>query len=317
MNDLISIIIPVYNVEKYIHECLESVVNQTYQKIEIIVVNDGSLDKSANIAQTYAEEDDRVIVYHKKNGGLSSARNFGIEKSKGEYLHFVDSDDVISPYMIENLYEACQKFNSKLSMSQYTKEFTQLTKTKEISTEFIQGTLKNIVTKIRQPNYLYVSAIGKLYHYSIFNELRFPEGVIYEDGAIFLKVIDNAESIVLVSNVNYYYRTNLSSTTTSKISRKNLDIFTTNQIKIDFVKDKHPELLGFVYSDAAKGIDFVAMNAVFENSEYKSEIVNKAVAFYQHSGNYILLKKIVFSNKWLYQAYLKLLYKVYKLVIKR
>jgi glycosyltransferase involved in cell wall biosynthesis len=314
MNELISIIIPIYNVEKYIKECLDSIIMQTYQNIEIIIVDDGSLDDSASIAQTYSRKDDRIVIYHKENGGLSSARNFGIEKANGEYLHFVDSDDIVSRYMIENLYEACQKYNSKLAMSQFTKELNLLNENKEINTEFIQGTLKNVVTKMRQPNYLFVSAIGKLYHRSIFNELRFPAGVIYEDGAIFLQVIAAAESIVLVSNLNYYYRTNPLSITTNQISKKNLDIFTTNKIKIDFVKNKHPELLGFAYLDSAKGIDFVAMNAVAENSEYKDEIINSAVQFYQDS---ILLRKNFLTNKWIYTIYLKLIYILYKLVIKK
>lgn len=310
-------IVPVYNVEKYISECMESILMQTYQNIEVIVINDGSTDNSAIIAEEYAKNDSRISIYHKKNGGLSSARNFGIDKAMGEFIHFIDSDDIISPFMIDNLYDACIRFNSKLSMCQYTKDISVLERDLKINTTFLQMPLKEIVNKIKKTNYLYVSAIAKLYHYSIFNKLRFPEGVIYEDGAIFLQVLDAAESIVLVSNVNYYYRTNPLSTTTSQISRKNLDIFITNQMKINFVKTNHPELLGFVYSDASKGIDFVSMNAVFENSKYKDEILNRAVEFYRNAEKGILFRRLFFSNQLMYVMYLKILYKIYKTVVKR
>ena len=114
-NDLISIIIPIYNVEKYMEKCLNSVVNQTYNNIEIILIDDGSKDKSREICDNYAKKDNRIKVVHKENNGVSSARNTGIDMSKGKYITFIDSDDYIDTDYIETLYKI-SKFISKLHM---------------------------------------------------------------------------------------------------------------------------------------------------------------------------------------------------------
>ena len=112
----ISIIVPVYNTEKYLSKCLNSLIKQTYKDIEIIVVNDGSKDKSLEIAKKIAKQDNRIKVFNKENGGLSSARNFGIEKASGEYIGFVDSDDYIKENMFEILYNMIKEANAKIAI---------------------------------------------------------------------------------------------------------------------------------------------------------------------------------------------------------
>ena len=114
LQNLVSVIIPVYNVQQYLPQCLESVCNQTYSRIEIIVVDDGSKDTSGTIADEYAEKDERITVIHKANGGLSSARNEGIDHAKGEYYLFVDSDDYIDPETVERLLGAMLKQDAQL-----------------------------------------------------------------------------------------------------------------------------------------------------------------------------------------------------------
>ena len=103
--ELISVIIPIYNVEKYLKDCIESILNQTYKKLEIILVNDGSTDSSGDLCEFYAKNDNRVVVIHKENGGLSEARNIGIKEARGKYLALIDSDDIISDIFIQTLYE--------------------------------------------------------------------------------------------------------------------------------------------------------------------------------------------------------------------
>ena len=117
--DKISIIIPVYNVETYIHKCIGSVLAQTYRNIEVILVDDGSPDNSGIICDEYAKKDKRVIVIHKKNGGLSDARNAGIDAATGDYIVFVDSDDYIAPDMIEKLYETQKRNNADITVCGY------------------------------------------------------------------------------------------------------------------------------------------------------------------------------------------------------
>lgn len=113
----ISVIIPAYNVEKYIVRCIESIVNQTYKNLEILFVDDGTPDNSAKICQQYADKDSRITVLHKNNGGLSDARNFAMDRMKGDYVTFIDSDDYVSMYYVENLYNALSKGNADMSIS--------------------------------------------------------------------------------------------------------------------------------------------------------------------------------------------------------
>ncbi|MBF0846339.1 glycosyltransferase, partial [Streptococcus danieliae] len=117
MSELISIIVPVYKVEKYLERCVNSILEQSYTELEIILVNDGSLDNSAIIAQELATKDDRIVLYHKENGGLSDARNYGVSKAKGAYIGFVDSDDYIHEDMYKNLYELIKSEDTQVAES--------------------------------------------------------------------------------------------------------------------------------------------------------------------------------------------------------
>lgn len=118
-NPLVSIIIPVYNVEKYIEKCIDSIINQTYKNLEIILVDDGSPDGCPEICDKYALQDSRIKAIHKKNGGLSDARNAGLDIMKGEWVIFIDSDDFVSPYHVENLYYLVKKFNTNIAITSF------------------------------------------------------------------------------------------------------------------------------------------------------------------------------------------------------
>ena len=121
MNDLISVIVPVYNVKNYLEKCLDSIINQTYKNLEIILINDGSTDESLDICYMYEKKDNRIKVYNQENHGLSYTRNRGIELARGKYIGFVDSDDVISPFMYEFLYKAINEYNSKISICDFVR----------------------------------------------------------------------------------------------------------------------------------------------------------------------------------------------------
>lgn len=118
---LITIIIPVYNVEKYLRECIDSVIAQTYKNLEIILVDDGSIDKSGEICDEYSKKDSRIRVIHKKNGGLSDARNVALDIAKGEYIGFIDSDDYIEKDMFETLYKLAEKYHAEISSISFYK----------------------------------------------------------------------------------------------------------------------------------------------------------------------------------------------------
>ena len=117
MKERISVVVPVYNVEQYLEKCVNSIINQTYKNLEIILVDDGATDKSGKLCDELAKLDNRIMVYHKKNGGLSDARNYGVERATGDYIGFVDSDDYIDAEMYEKLYEALKKENVDVAES--------------------------------------------------------------------------------------------------------------------------------------------------------------------------------------------------------
>lgn len=226
MKELISIIVPVYNVEKYVNDCLESIKKQSYSNIEVLLINDGSKDNSEEICRMYCENDSRFLLFTKKNGGLSSARNYGIERAKGEFICFVDSDDVIDSKYVEYLYETIKREKTDIVCCKY-KRF------KSVDNDFFEVNniiekncvcdnkkfLCNMLYQNSQENYS-VSACNKMFKKSIFENARFIENVLFEDVISIDKFLNNANRISIIDNYLYYYRVADNSITTSKFNEK-------------------------------------------------------------------------------------------------
>ena len=189
MNDiLISVIVPVYNVEKYLDRCIDSIVNQTYRNLEIILVDDGSPDNCPKMCDDWAKKDGRIKVIHKENGGLSSARNAGLDICIGEYIHFVDSDDWLELSCIELLLDACVQNGALLSVcGRYIIVHEKRNIDKNFSENQIMST-SNFVSNMLVGKNCDSSPCGKLYHKSLWVGIRFPHGRIYEDIAILYKL---------------------------------------------------------------------------------------------------------------------------------
>lgn len=209
-NYKVTIIVPIYNVEQYIEKCIESILNQTHKNIEIILVDDGSTDACGSICDQYKNRDERVKVIHKRNGGLSSARNAGLEIATGEYISYVDSDDYVNESFIEELLDLCLKYNKKLSCINFCEFFVE--NEKDIKEENFQITIYNendmiqeIVNRERTNNVTYC-VWSKLFHRDIIENMRFPEGKTYEDILYTTKAVVNAKGCVYKSNVLYNYR---------------------------------------------------------------------------------------------------------------
>lgn len=223
MRRKVSVIIPVYKVEKYLKRCLESVVNQTYKNIEIILVNDGSPDKCGEICDAYARIDSRIKVIHKENGGLSSARNAALDIVSGEYIMFVDSDDWISEDSLEQLYEYIDAdydiINFKFSfVKENSKELV------EMHNDIKDGYKCDLITYIDKlfSGELNFFIWNKLYKKNLFDEVRFPEGRNYEDLATIYKLYFNAKSIIVTDYTLYYYWLGNSNSITSNSTVKNM-----------------------------------------------------------------------------------------------
>ena len=178
---LISVIIPVYKVEKYIRRCIDSVLNQSYKNIEIILVDDGSPDNCGKICDEYKEIDKRVCVFHKENGGLSDARNYGVMHARGEYIVFIDSDDYVENDYIDYLFSLINKYGTKMSLCQHRTIFNN-GHIKEINlTGDSIMSCKDCLENMLYHNIIDTSAWAKMYHKSLLKDVFFPKGKIFED----------------------------------------------------------------------------------------------------------------------------------------
>lgn len=224
IENLVSIIVPVYKVEEYINECIDSILNQTYAKLEVILVDDGSPDNCPFICDEYARKDSRVRVIHKENGGLSSARNAGIEVAQGDYIQFVDSDDVIDPMMTEILFTNLINTNSDISCCNYyysEKRYANINDKQETIKEFTNlEAIRDLYCKKLQN----VISCNKLYKRCLFQEIRFPVSKICEDVFTTYKLFFISKKIVKSSFVGYFYRATPNSIT-HNFNKKRLDVF--------------------------------------------------------------------------------------------
>lgn len=238
-NPLVSVIIPVYNVEKYLDKCVQSVVDQTYKDLEIILVDDGSPDNSPQLCDDWAEKDDRIVVIHKKNGGLSDARNHGLDVSTGEYIAFVDSDDYIERNMIETLVYLVLKDYSDLSMCSYKlvdEEGKEINAKNCVVSETVQK--KEFYKRLTEPGWgYYVIACAKLYKKSLFNNIKFPVGKINEDSFIMHWIIYECEKISVVDDKLYNYVQRADSIMHKGYTIKNLDDFEAFYDRFLFLKN--------------------------------------------------------------------------------
>ncbi len=206
--NLISVIVPVYKVELYLKKCVDSLLNQTYKNLEIILVDDGSPDNCPKICDEYAKKDNRIKVIHKKNGGLSSARNAGLDIAKGDYIAFVDSDDYVHSDYINKLYNQVKKDGSSLAICgvQIVNENgTNLDSSKfDIKSKFIPEVEKfNLL--FLENSISPIVAWNKLYSAEIWKDLRYPNGKIHEDEFVIFDVLNNAKNGVSVLSEKLYY----------------------------------------------------------------------------------------------------------------
>ena len=205
----ISIIVPVYDVEKYLENCIESILNQTFKDFELILVDDGSTDNSGKICDIYEKKDSRIKVIHKNNGGLSSARNAGLDIACGKYVGFIDSDDSIHPRMYEILYDLIKKYESDISCCNYKKiydifkdEYENVNSLEVIEMSNIEA-IKNLYDK--EIGVKLVIAFNKLYRNNLFDNIRYKVGRVHEDEFMAHRILYNCKKITYVDNELYYY----------------------------------------------------------------------------------------------------------------
>lgn len=239
----ISIIVPVYNVEKYLENCIESILNQTFKDFELILVDDGSTDNSGKICDIYKKKDSRIKVIHKNNGGLSSARNAGLDIASGQYIGFVDSDDSIHPQMYELLYSKIIDYDAMIAICNYKKVneinlIPDYIDSKEDISIIEFSNLESLNNLYNKNNKIdYIISCNKLYNQKIFNKIRYPIGKIHEDEFIAHKVLFESNKIIYLDKELYYYLQRQNSIMGKGVNIRTLDVLDALYDRIIFFKE--------------------------------------------------------------------------------
>ena len=270
----ISIIVPVYNAEKYLEKCLVSLLNQTLKNIEIIVVNDGSTDKSLEIALKLSKSDQRIKIYTQSNGGASRARNLGIKMSSGKYLGFVDADDYIKPEMFEHLLNLCENNDCDMSIcGWYVVDGDNVRKSHFNSKLKIMTTEEAIDMLLDHFSFDNFSC-NKLFKKKLFNDVEYPNGIIFEDLLVIYKLINNSKKIAADSTPLYYYVQHNNSITNNLQKHLNVTAFESFVIRKNDLLQLYPKLKNKIRSNfftANKMYFMISLNSDNRNKKFEKE----------------------------------------------
>lgn len=313
-NPLVSIIVPVYNVENYLNECIDSILAQTYKNFELYLVDDGSPDNCGTICEEYAKKDDRIKVIHKQNGGLSDARNAGIDKAKGDYITFVDSDDYVSPMYVSHMLRLSEQYDAEIVQIESTHDEALLGNYKNSRRDIYKFNRNDALKNMLYMRIVQVNAWGKLYRTSLFNDVQYPFGRINEDNLTTYKLIWKSKMIVCDSQFLYYYRINQKGIMNGK--------FSDNRYSVLSFKDEINAYLGTKASEFYDAINYCEMRLAIRI--YNECIEKNKDGIYTSNQNYVyellkeidvnkvkidmkykLLLKILFMNRTLYRILVK------------
>lgn len=241
---LISVIVPVYNVERYISRCVDSILAQTYENLEIILIDDGSTDASGRICEAYKERDARIRTIHRSNGGMSAARNAGIQAAGGAYISFVDSDDYIAEDLIAYLYHLASSNCAQISVCGYQKLYEGSGYAAEpihVEPVTVCGS-ENALSMLLYQNGIIASVWGKLFQGNLFQAVRFPEGRWHEDVAVMYRLLDSAEVIAIGTETKYFYVQRQGSITNSDFDIRRMDYIRFTAECMAYMRARHPDL---------------------------------------------------------------------------
>ncbi len=321
---LISVIVPVYNVEKYLRDCLDSIVNQTYKNLEIILVNDGSKDSSGAICDEYKNKDKRIQVVHKENGGLSSARNVGLDIAKGEYISFLDSDDYIHKEFIKKLYSLCVENNLDIAQCEFYEFKDKVEEVNEVERVNVFTPLEMINNIFLLDGYHNVVVWNKLYKKYLFESMRFPLGKIHEDEFTTYKVFYECKTSIATTNLKYhYYRKSNTSITGVKFNIKRLDALEAFEERKNFFRERGKDEIYakalVAYSAKLKEMYFFVEEYMEDAERYLDEIKDKVRDVYEEKKicNFgmkkeILKEKLFLNNEKIYKQLLVFKRRLYK-----
>ena len=295
----LSVIVPVYKVEAYIIKCVESIINQTYKNLEIILVDDGSPDNCGKICDEYADLDSRIKVIHKKNGGLSDARNHGIKIATGDYITFVDSDDYIESDMYQVLMELSQQNDADISACNMAYVYEKDSKVKRDDSHQLRQLTPIEAYDIMIDYYgkLRMGVWNKIYRRELFNDIWFPKGQLYEDLAVMYKVIFRANKIMYLAESKYYYLQRGDAITSQPYSVREHDRYQFMNEMSAFIREHAPEI--YVYAVSYKHINgFLSIaNRMIISSTYDIDFIKRIQKDIRSEKQWLLEGKLPYNRK--------------------
>lgn len=298
---LISVIVPVYNAEKYLVRCVDSILNQTYGHLEVILVDDGAKDSSGAMCDEYAQKDARIRVVHKENGGLSSARNAGIDIAAGEYLAFVDSDDWIEPEMYETMLSLAVEQDAKMVVAgRYDVDAETMIKNVGLCPR-----KEEVISGIEMLGRVFVwdncdsSSCDKLFHRSLYDGLRYAYGVVSEDVALFPYTAERTERVVLCDKPFYNYYHHGGTISTASVSEKSFHFGEHTAVIYDYICRNHPQIEEQAHRLRVKGLNHSLLCCELAEAEKRKLFVTRCRACRRELRKHLpfILKHPAYSKK--------------------
>lgn len=279
--DLVSVIVPIYNVEKYLHRCVDSIIGQTYKNLEIILVDDGSEDSSGQICDDYVKKDKRIVVVHKKNGGLSDARNTGVKKAKGSYITFVDGDDEIMSSFVETLYDNIHSKRCDIAACAYvTLKKKPARYTYKQGSEAIIYSPKEAIVEILTSSSFTVSACSKLYKSDIVKDIKFPIRKLCEDNGTTYKYFLKSKRVCYCPDPLYIYYQNKNSIMRQKFSLKKHDLIELTDKMCSDLQKHYPDLRDVIVKRKIHSrISFLRQAYLDKNIDKSNTLIKNAKQF--------------------------------------
>ena len=291
----ISIIVPVYNCAKYLPQCIESILAQTYTNLQIILIDDGSADSSGQICDEYAQKDTRIVVIHQKNAGVSAARNVGLHVAKGEYIGFVDGDDYIASDMYEYLYGLIQKYNTPISVCNFFKLTDHCEVASPVTTEGAILTTNQALSSLIKQLFM----CNKLFSHQLLENITFSTDISYgEDMLVLLEVFQRAKQIIYGSKPCYYYRQHKSSATCSqKWNPKHVGYIAATNAILDYASENNISELVVKLRISQINMAISFLRDCLVNGPFDENSVQKLQAYFKNHLKELLLSKIKLSKK--------------------
>ncbi|MCR0206926.1 glycosyltransferase family 2 protein [[Clostridium] innocuum] len=288
---IISVIVPVYNVERYLEKCIDSIISQSFKDIEIILVNDGSTDSSGAICNKYRSIDNRIVVLNKTNGGLSSARNMGIEYCTGKFITFIDSDDTVSENILEKLYYNLINNNCDISVCNVIDIYDDGSMLKnEFNFHEVVSNQEAIRLEL-ESRLTNGYAVAKLFKIELFDSIKFPKNKLYEDAFIILRLYAKTKKIFISTDQLYNYHRHNNTITTGNFKEKDFDCIKAHLCNYEFIISNYPSLEEQAYYRVIWSYLYILDKIILSN--YEGRIKEEVISFINRNKNKI------FKNNYL------------------